>query len=778
MNHMINSPYADLEKGVYVIKLEQNGHKILVNHQRDGWYLKILDTQGSKDNETAWATIKKAEGLRNSPNAKRIRESIGQIVGLGNTSKTIDCVIDILQTQGHLWPIGELEEENDVVGKDETQAQKLVNLVLESDIELFRDQCDDEYIIINLQDFLSDASVAVLQPSILRDHTYTPPSSVSQSIQESEKTPTLPTLATPLKRHYRLKSNKIRDILSLMMFKKTGEVPGGDALKSAVTLLSGYTINKPRIKLYNRLGVQDDGSWWLDLSNESSEAIKINDDKWSLVENPPTIFKRYSHQLPLKKPVVGGSVLDILGFTNFIGLDEQLLYLVFGVLETLIPEIPHVVPYVYGDKGTVKSTSLIAVKAVFDNSVMVKGLLNMHRDSNKLGQVLDHHYLSYFDNISHIDDDQSDLLCRAVTGAGISNRLLYSDDDDFIRQFMRCVAINGINMVARKPDLLDRIVLLKTRKVTRSERKEDQVIMGMIYDKAPFILYDTLDLIVKARKTMKIGVNVDGGLSRMADAMKWGVALTEALGIDRDKFLVAYRNNILEQEENSVKSSVVGDLLVKLLDQRLPLWKNSVSGWVQPSVTEVKFNPSELFLKMRELADEARINTRTDFPSDSTRLSGEINEFAPSLPSCGFRLIRKRSGDDGRKLIFTRLVPTKLDDVMEVQHTENDWLECKDLREYIDKTTDKTIQPESKEEIKPNIVMEVKDIKQKPSLMEGMKIILDMFTPSIDILKSEDVFTRLQEEGFIVTESTGIIAQCVRDSLIFSPRLGWYKKCL
>ena len=513
-------------------------------------------------------------------------------------------------------------------------------------------------------------------------------SSVSKADIGSGKTATPASPATLSQlRYFRLKSNKVKEILSRMMHTATDRVAGTDTLKSVVTLLSGYAQDQPRVKLYNRMGLQPDGSWWLDMTDDSGRAIKIINEGWSIVEEPPIMFKRYSHQLPLSEPKPGGSVLDILDFTNFVGsdekgefegLDEQLLYITLGVLEALIPEIPHVILHVYGGPGTVKTTSLMVIIAIFDNSIVVKGLLNMHRDTNKLGQVLDHHYISYFDNVSYIDEDQSDLLCRASTGAAISNRLLYSDDDDFLRQFMRCVGLNGINVVAHKLDLLDRMVLLETKKVTKIDRKEDKVIMGMIYDRAPMILYDALDVLVKARKIMKDGVVIEGGLSRMADAEKWGVALTEALGIEGEKFLVAYRNNILTHEAESVKSSVVGELLISLLERRLPPWRKDINGWVKPQVVDVSFTPSELFIDLKELATGAGINVKNDFPPDSTRMSGEINEFASNLHAVGFRLIKKRSGESGRKIIFTRLVPTKLDESMDVQRVDNNWMGCHD----------------------------------------------------------------------------------------------------
>lgn len=794
MSKLVDPPYVNKEKGEHVIVLEDGGHRLLVKRSKDSWALKVDHVEGPTSRETAWATIKKAEGLRTSHNAKQIRESYGVIFGAKDVSKMIDDTIGILQSQHFLWPIPE-EGPDTAPSKVPTQAEALFGLVLSSGSTVFLDQNDDGYIIFNLQKFPSDASVAgvaVLDNPILRDHTlFSPLSSVYNRDIGSGKTASLATLATPAHlRYHRLKSNKVKEILSLMMHTSFNEVAGTDALKSTVTLLSGYAQNQPKIKLYNRMGVQLDGSWWLDLTDEAWRAIKITEDHWEMVNDPPIMFKRYSHQLPILEPKPGGSVLDILDFTNFVGadergdfegLDEQLLYMVFNVLEVLIPEIPHVVPYIYGGPGTVKSTSQVVVMAIFDNSSMVKGLLNMPHDPNKLGQILDHHYLAYFDNVSNISEDQSDLLCRAVTGAAISNRLLYSDDDDFIRQFMRCVSINGVNVVARKPDLLDRVGLLETKKVSKTDRKEDAVIMKIIYEKAPMILYDALDTVVRARQVMRDNVSVDGGLSRMADAERWGVALTEALGIEREKFLVAYRNNIVTREADSIKSSVVGELLIALLERRLPPWKKDVNGWIKPKVTDMSFAPSELFIALQELAAAAGINVRNDFPPDSARLSGEINEFAPNLPSVGFRLIKRRTGGGGRKMIFTRLIPTKLDEAMNIQRVENNWLGCRDLREYVKKR--RGAAPEVVE-IKSEVVLEVKeevnpDMKEevKHTLFELMRETVELMLGMGDILIKDETLFEMMEAKFGIqrAKTVKIISALMRDGTIYAPRPGFYK---
>ena len=83
---------------------------------------------------------------------------------------------------------------------------------------------------------------------------------------------------------------------------------------------------------------------------------------------------------------------------------------------------------------------------------------------------MDHHWFIAFDNVSELEDWRSDMLCRAVTGSGMQTRRLYSDDDAIVRSYQRCIAINGINVVATKPDLLDRSLLFQLPRVDEKDR--------------------------------------------------------------------------------------------------------------------------------------------------------------------------------------------------------------------------------------------------------------------------------------------------------------------
>ena len=119
-----------------------------------------------------------------------------------------------------------------------------------------------------------------------------------------------------------------------------------------------------------------------------------------------------------------------------------------------------------GHQGAAKTSLMEFIKTLVDPSAIKT--LSFPTDINELIQQLSHNYLAYYDNVSVLRDRTSDQLCRAVTGSGSSKRVLYSDDDDFIRSFKRCIGLNGINLAAT--NLLDRALFFELKRIENKDR--------------------------------------------------------------------------------------------------------------------------------------------------------------------------------------------------------------------------------------------------------------------------------------------------------------------
>ena len=160
---------------------------------------------------------------------------------------------------------------------------------------------------------------------------------------------------------------------------------------------------------------------------------------------------RNSVQLPSKEYSEDISA-QFLGLINIPAddIENRILAEVYYISLYFPASVPKPILVAHGEQGSAKSTLQEFIKELVDPCGALT--LSFPKNDETLVQQLSHNYVAYYDNISNLDQWTSDNLCRAVTGSGLSKRRLYTDGEDVIYRFRRCVGINGINIAATKPD--------------------------------------------------------------------------------------------------------------------------------------------------------------------------------------------------------------------------------------------------------------------------------------------------------------------------------------
>lgn len=218
--------------------------------------------------------------------------------------------------------------------------------------------------------------------------------------------------------------------------------------------------------------------------------------------------------------------------------------------------------------------------------------LTFPHDVNELVQKLSHHWAPLFDSATTLPLWLSDALCRAVTGEGFSKRALYTDDEDQIYHFQRCLGLNGINIVATRADLLDRSILIGLERIAPAGRRTEEEMEDAFNEARPYILGGIFDTLVKALQ-IKPAVQLEH-LPRMADFACWGCAIARALGYNEVDFLNAYEGNRRTQNAEMLEGHPVAAAIMGLMVSR-PEWQGE---------------PAELLQALDEVAERERINTR------------------------------------------------------------------------------------------------------------------------------------------------------------------------
>ncbi len=393
-----------------------------------------------------------------------------------------------------------------------------------------------------------------------------------------------------------------------------------NTISSALNIIEAEAkFNGDEFKLHNRVAELDEAIYY-DLADKQWRAVKVTAEGWMVVNETPILFKRYQHHALQIAPTAGGKVEDILSFINVTDPDHKVLVLVY-LVSCFMPGFAHPIPYIYGQQGSAKSTFSKILRKLIDPSRLE--VLSLPRKPEELSQVLAHHWFLFFDNVSYISHDTSDLLCRAVTGSGFSKRQLYTDDEDIIYNIQPNIGINGINLASAAPDLLERSMLFELKRVELQSRRDERELWKKFEEERPKILGAIFDAVAKTIKTRK-GVTLTS-LPRMADFVLVGCAIAEALGYTRDEFLQAYYRNINSQNEEVLAEHIEAMLVTALMDDRVE-WSGS---------------PAQLLEAVRAIGKGQSLDEK-QLPKSANALSRKLNVLKTNLEASGIKITKNK----------------------------------------------------------------------------------------------------------------------------------------
>jgi hypothetical protein len=397
---------------------------------------------------------------------------------------------------------------------------------------------------------------------------------------------------------------------------------GSESIKTAKKILESMSFEDSNIvNLSVRVAEDLHNNIWYDLGEK---AVKINKDGWEVSNESPILFRRFRHQQSQVIPIAGGSIDDILKFINVKNEMDRILLKVY-LVTCFIPGFPHPVLVVFGEHGSAKSSTFRILKSTVDPSNLLT--LAPIKDGPQFVQIISHHWMSLFDNLSGMTNDLSDYLCRACTGEGFSKRKLYSNDDDFIYNTQHCLGINGISNVVTKSDLLDRSILIELERIPQNKRKSEAELKIEFDKMKPQILGSCFDILSKAIK-IKPNIKIKD-LPRMADFTEWGYAIAEAMEIGGEAFMKAYKINIDKQNEEAINASPIGIAIIQLLDRE--------SGYFSAE-------PSWILEQLNSIAEKNKIDHSRDFfwPKNVRYLWKKLLEISPNLKAQGITIQKGR----------------------------------------------------------------------------------------------------------------------------------------
>ena len=467
-----------------------------------------------------------------------------------------------------------------------------------------------------------------------------------------------------------LDSQRFKNWLYRFFHVNTGEISSEQVENTIKILKSEAEFNENRKKLELRVAkaTTDDYTFYYDLTNSNWNAVKITPHSWSIENNAPILFRRYSNQLPQVNPIPSPLTIVVKDnkifdkFTELLNLkdNDNKLLLKCYIVSLFIPDIAKPILMLHGEQGSAKSTLQELIKMLVDPSIVKT--LTFPRDINELIQKLSHNYIAYFDNVSNIKEWISDAVCRSVTGSGYSKRQLYTDDDDIIYFFQRCIGFNGINLAATKADLLDRGIIIQLERIAKEKRRKIEDIWNDFENLRPQLLGYIFDILVKVLQIkQKGGIKISHGLNRMADFEEYAEIIARCMGYPEDEFLRVYQDNIGVQIDEAIQASPLSMAVVELMtDEIIKDEKTEEEIGIKPK-EPLTMTPTDLHIELENIAVtklNLSVSKIKSWPKSSNQLSRRLNEIKTNLREKGIVVERYKDEKSIRKIKICRVSST------------------------------------------------------------------------------------------------------------------------
>lgn len=417
-----------------------------------------------------------------------------------------------------------------------------------------------------------------------------------------------------------LDSKRFTDWLASLMWHQFKIAPKEETVKSVLSVMRAEAQNNGVVHPLEVRVAWHDGAIYYDMSDPAWRAVKITAESWSIVNDPPILFRRFPHMAPQVEPKRGGKLSDF--FTLVRVPDKQNMPLYGAMMVTsLVPDIAHPIWYLCGPPGSTKSEWVRLERDLLDPSAM--SLSSMPRSRDELIQFLDHNYIASLDNISYISADVADLLCKGCTGESFSKRKLYTDKDDVIFRYKRCIRITSVYMVATAPDLLERTIITRMKMVPDCERRTVDDIQRDFEVMRPYVLgaiFDALSGAMSLRSEVKLDT-----LPRLADFCLWGEAVARALGYEPWEFVNAYRRSLDTQNNQALDANPVGAAIVALMSEG------------RHTDPEFIGTHTDLLKELERVANDYDLDTR-GLPSAPNALSNKLSLLTQNLIRAGIEV--------------------------------------------------------------------------------------------------------------------------------------------
>lgn len=205
-------------------------------------------------------------------------------------------------------------------------------------------------------------------------------------------------------------------------------------------------------------------SWWdrragilyLDTCDEADTVLQVDATGVRAVK-PPVPFRRAAVPAPMPWGPPG-SAADLAPLWELVPVKEEDRPLVLALMLTAwMTDTPQPVVTLTGPEDSGKTSTARYLLSFVDPVTIARGR-SLPADEREWKAAVAHSRAVLVDNLSSLDAEASDLLCRVATGGEAASRALYTDDGSHVSNLHVPVWLTTIDPGALRGDLASRMV--------------------------------------------------------------------------------------------------------------------------------------------------------------------------------------------------------------------------------------------------------------------------------------------------------------------------------
>jgi Domain of unknown function (DUF3854) len=417
---------------------------------------------------------------------------------------------------------------------------------------------------------------------------------------------------------YAVRSKAFRLWLSGEYLDSTEKGIGSQTLQDTLSTLEAIAIFRGETRQVYLRTAEQQSKIYIDLGTPDWKAIEVDSSGWRLVSDPPVRFWRPDSLLPLPYPVEGGCLKELKELLNVDG-SAWILIITF-LLFCFCPGKTYPVLVISAHRGSGKTAAAEILKGLIDPGKAA--LIKLQGDTLKLAVTLSRRWLAVYDNVGHINPEQSDDICRVATNFGYSTRTLHTTDEETTFELTRPQIITAIDALVTRDDLADRVLMVQLPEITEDKRLPQAELNTKVEAARPQILGALLTAL--SQTLAAIPNTKPDTLPRMADYALFAIASEKTLGLEEGEFMKTFNVSREQSRQIVIESSPVGESIVRLMQNRL-IWKGTTS---------------ELLNELENHTDAATYRSRY-FPKASNSLSRQLTRLTPDLRALGVLVSEK-----------------------------------------------------------------------------------------------------------------------------------------